>query len=197
MKTNAKPPKIHTHEGAVAVRISPIEELRRTVSACLLWESSFYESGVSIADRIQKLALEVDLNDLIALISETRDVHKLRHAPLMLLAAMLQRSDLHTFKGSIPDVIAQNIRRADEMGELLAMHAQLTNTPIDKLKKILPAKLKKGLAKAFNRFDAYQLGKYNRPDGIKLRDVMLLTHPKPSDDAQAAVWKSLLDGTLA
>jgi hypothetical protein len=26
---------------------------------------------------------------------------------------------------------------------------------------------------------------------------MLLTHPKPSDDAQAAVWKSLLDGTLA
>jgi hypothetical protein len=197
MKTNVKPAKIHTHEGAVAVRISPIEELRRTVSACLLWESSFYESGVSIADRIQKLALEVDLNDLIALISETRDVHKLRHAPLMLLAAMLQRSDLHTFKGSIPDVIAQNIRRADEMGELLAMHAQLTNTPVDKLKKILPAKLKKGLAKAFNRFDAYQLGKYNRPDGIKLRDVMLLTHPKPSDDAQAAVWKSLLDGTLA
>ena len=38
-----------THEGAPARHISPELQLRRSVLACLLWESQFYEDGVEIA----------------------------------------------------------------------------------------------------------------------------------------------------
>lgn len=54
MKTNIAP-KNFTHEGAKAKNISKESELRRTVIGCLLWEDSFYEDGVSVAQRISDL----------------------------------------------------------------------------------------------------------------------------------------------
>ena len=53
MRTNTKvrTPAVYTHEGAVASKITPELQLRRSVMACLLWESNFYEDGVTIADR--------------------------------------------------------------------------------------------------------------------------------------------------
>ena len=56
--------------------------------------------------------------------------------------------------------------------------------------------MKKGLAKAFQRFDRYQLAKYNRDNPIKLRDVLFLCHAKPKDEDQAAAWKQLISNTL-
>ena len=44
-----------THEGAPASAIKPLEELKRSVMSCLLWEDSFYEDGVAIADRVKEL----------------------------------------------------------------------------------------------------------------------------------------------
>lgn len=65
MKTNTKlnTPKAYTHEGAVAKNINAKQELRRTVMSCLLWENSFYESGVDIASRIADLVPRVSGKD--------------------------------------------------------------------------------------------------------------------------------------
>ncbi len=46
--------------------------------------------------------------------------------------------------------------------------------------------MKLGLARAFGKFDASQLAKYDRDEPVKLRDVMFLVHAKPKDEAQAA-----------
>ena len=47
--------------------------------------------------------------------------------------------------------------------------------------------LLKGLAEAFCHFDEYQLAKYDRRQNkaVTMRDVLLLAHPKPKDEAQA------------
>jgi hypothetical protein len=46
-----------TFEGGPAVpRIKPIDQLRRSVLSCLLWENEFYEDGKNIADRIIETA---------------------------------------------------------------------------------------------------------------------------------------------
>jgi 60 kDa SS-A/Ro ribonucleoprotein len=45
-----------THEAAMARSISTERQLRRSVLACLLWESQFYEDGVEIAGRIESLS---------------------------------------------------------------------------------------------------------------------------------------------
>jgi 60 kDa SS-A/Ro ribonucleoprotein len=58
------------------------------------------------------------------------------------------------------------------------------------------AQVKKGLAKAFGKFDAYQLAKYDREGPVRLRDVLFLVHARPKDAAQEAVWKQLVDGEL-
>jgi 60 kDa SS-A/Ro ribonucleoprotein len=61
----------------------------------------------------------------------------------------------------------------------------------------LSAQVKKGLAAAFTKFDEYALAKYNRDAPVKLRDVLFLSHAKPVDAAQEALWKRLVEGELA
>ncbi|MFO7863430.1 MAG: TROVE domain-containing protein, partial [Salinivirgaceae bacterium] len=60
----------------------------------------------------------------------------------------------------------------------------------------LSAQVKKGLAAAFQKFNAYQLAKYNRDGEVKLRDVLFLCHANPTSQEQELVWKKLIDGTL-
>lgn len=187
-KTNVK--RKHdtfTHEGAVAYTDKPEQELRRAVLSCLLWENQFYENGVDIAARIQALAAQVKPEVVAALAVEARNVYGLRHVPLLLLTVLAKHGA--GIPGLVSGTILQVVRRADELAELLAIYWKDGKKP-------LPAQFKKGLAKAFIKFDAHSLAKYNRDGTVKLRDVLFLTHAKPKDEAQAAVWKKLVDKQL-
>src|SRR5258708_31282870 len=81
-----------THEGAAARHISPELQLRRSVLACLLWESQFYEDGVEIAGRIAELVPKVAAEKVAALAVEAREQMKLRHAPLLLVREMARHA---------------------------------------------------------------------------------------------------------
>ena len=192
-KLNTVPDRPSTHEGAPAKRISPMAALRRSVCSALLWEKEFYEDGDAIADRILTLSEKVPLPDLAALALEVRTSHNLRHVPLLLLVAMARQG---SGRSIVRHAIADTIRRVDEMGELLAIYAKVEGRGTDEIKPILPAQVKKGLAAAFCQFDAYQLGKYNRKGAFSLKDLILLTHPRPANSKQAELWKAVLDGTL-
>lgn len=187
MRTNVKAPPVpakRTHEGAVAKRITPLQELRRTVAACLLWEDTFYESGQSVADRIATLVAVVDPEAVAALAIEARESFKLRHVPLLLVRELARR------KVNVAATLARVIQRPDELTEFVALYWQGGKQP-------LSASVKRGLAQAFTKFNAYSLAKYNRDDAVKLRDVLFLCHAKPKDEAQATTWKALVDKTLA
>lgn len=173
-----------TDEGATAHPISAVQELRRSVMACMLWEDSFYESGASIANRISALCKQVKPDDISKIAIEARNHFKLRHVPL-LLARELARTG-----GPLVSItIEQVIQRADELSEFTSIYWKDKKQP-------LSAQVKKGLAKAFRKFDAYQLAKYNRDNVVKLRDVLFLCHAKPKDDKQAETWKQLVEGKL-
>ena len=177
-----------THEGGAAFgHLTPLGQLRRSVLSCLLWEKEFYEDGIKIADRISETAKEVDPANLSALALEARSEFNLRHVPLLLLCALAEKRA--ALPHLVTEAVAATVQRADELTELLAVYWRNGRKPV-------PAGFKKGLAKALHKFDAYQLAKYNRDGAIKLRDVLFITHAKPKDDAQAAVWKKLVDGTL-
>lgn len=191
-KINTPSPSAHTHEGAPAKQITPEQQLRRSVLACMLWEREFYEGGADIAERIVEGVRSVSPDKVAGLAVEARTVFNLRHAPLLLTAAMayVYRSP------SVADVIPRVVRRADEQAELVAIHCHLNGVGPDRAKKVLPAAMKRGLARAFRNFDAYQLAKYNRGGAIKLRDVLFMVHAKPADKEQEKTWKQLVDGTL-
>jgi hypothetical protein len=175
-----------THEGAPARNISTELQLRRSVLACLLWESQFYEDGVEIAGRIAELVPKVAAEKVAALAVEGREKMKLRHAPLLLVREMARHA---SHRGFVAETLARVIQRADEMAEFVAIYWKDGRVP-------LSAQVKKGLAAAFPKFDEYALAKYDRGGPVKLRDVLFLAHAKPRDEAQAEVWKRLIAGEL-
>lgn len=188
MKTNvrAQHVAIQTHEGGSAKRINAEQQLRRSVMSCMLWESEFYEDGRSIADRIAETVPLVSPATVQAIAIEAREQMKLRHVPLLVSLAML-RSPAH--RPLVAATLERVIQRADELAEVIAMYWKDGKKP-------LPAQLKKGVARAFPKFDVFQLARY-RGDGnkVSLRDALFLTHPK-HPQSQYEPWVQLAEKTL-
>lgn len=186
MRTNTKPARPRTHEGAPAHHIGALAELRRSVLSTMLFEGTFYEDGEDIAKRIRRLAGECKPEEVAALAVEARNDYKLRHAPLWLTLGLVP----HGGK-IVEDTLYTVLQRADEPGEFLSMYWRDGKKPI-------PAAVKRGLGRALGKFDEYQLAKYSRAnDAVCPRDVLFLTHPKPKSPEQEALWKRLADDTLA
>lgn len=177
-----------THEGAPAKRITKEQELRRTVMATFLWEDSFYENGEDVAKRIQTLVHQLSGAKVQKIAIEARDVMKLRHVPL-LLARELARHPKKAEREYVADTLAHVIQRPDELAEYVAIYWKDGKEP-------LSAQSKKGLARAFTKFNEYQLAKYNRDGAVKLRDVLFLSHAKPEGRAQKALFKKVVNNTL-
>ena len=196
---------IFTHEGAKACKITPELQLRRTLMACMLWENTFYEDGEAISDRLIDIIPKVKADKCADLAKYARNQGKLRHASL-LVARTMAKIDGH--KSYVADVLEDIIQRPDELAEFLAIYWKDGRQP-------LSAQVKKGLARAFNKFDEYQLAKYNRDNDIKLKDVLFMCHAKPKDGIKGytkesrknggrgrtlnkgeLLFKNLVDGTL-
>ena len=178
-------PKIHTHEGAVAKHINPEQQLRRSVMSCLLFEKDFYEDGQSIADRIKEFALLVKPEKVAAIAIEAKQKMKLRHVPLYLTVILCSRG--YNVRKLVPRVVT----RTDDMTELLSLYWNGGKKPLAK-------SLQRGLGDAFRQFDEYQLAKYRGDKkSVKLKDVLKLCRPKPTDEAQSELWKRVVSSTLA
>src|SRR6201984_2640416 len=132
-----------THEGAPARHISPELQLRRSVLACLLWASQFYEDGVEIAGCIAELVPKVAAEKVAALAVEARGHMKLRHAPLLLVREMARHA-MH--RALVAETLACVIQRADELAEFVAIYWKDGKVP-------LSAPVKKGLAQASRKFN--------------------------------------------
>ncbi len=164
-------PVAKTHEGAPAPVLKPEHELQRTVCACMLWEDSFYESGADVAARISGLIAKCKPEFVAGLAVTAREAMKLRHAPLLLVREMAR---LHSHKHLVAQTLERVIQRPDELTEFLAIYWKDGKQP-------LSAQVKKGLARAFKKFNEYNLAKYDRDGAVKLRDVLFLSHSKPKD----------------
>ncbi|MCL2457689.1 MAG: TROVE domain-containing protein [Desulfobulbus sp.] len=186
MKFNLSSGKPRTHEGAVAPALAPAVQLARSVMACMLWEDTFYEDGVSIAERIKELTPLCAAEQVAELAVKAREEGKLRHAPLLLLRELAR----HPARPKIAGTLARIIQRADEPAEFLALYWSEGKQPLSRQVKL-------GLGKAMQKFDAYQLAKYDRPGAVRLRDVLFMVHAKPKNEEQAASWKELVAGTLS
>lgn len=179
-----------TFEGAPSKVITPLQELRRSVLASLMWEDEFYESGKAHAARVAHLVSVCSGLEVSKLAIQARNDMHLRHIPLFLVREMARHKSHRPY---VKNTLANVIQRPDELAEFLAIYWKGQK---DADKESLAASVKKGLAEAFTKFTIYQLAKYNRDNPIKLRDVMFLVHPKPTHSEQANIWKQLAENTL-
>jgi len=188
VKTNTAPRSRltqKTHEGLPVKSVDTMTELRRTASACLLFEGTFYENGVDVAKRMHDLVLRAPLLDVLKLAQDLRHENGLRHAPLWLLHAALYHPARHINSTQL-EIVIGNVcgSRGDMAGELLAMYWKDGKRP-------LPKVLLRGLARAFISYSSHTLQKYASGGNIRLRDVLRLVHPKPRDEVQAGWFKLL------
>lgn len=149
-------------------------------------ESHGDEDGTNTVSRIAALVPQVDAAAVAALAIEARERLHLRHLPLLLVREMARHA---THRMLVAETLARVIQRADELAAFVALYWKDGRRP-------LSAQVKKGLAAAFVKFDAWQLAKYDRAASVRLRDVLFLCHPRPQDLAQEVLWQQLADGTL-
>jgi len=202
LNRNTVTPAPRTAEGGIAARISPLQELIRLSMACMLWEDGFYIDGQTVANRITTLVHSVTLAQASGVAIEARNKMKLRHVPLLICRAMASHPKRTgkdaSFKGAVGDgnhtswislTLAEVIQRPDELTEFLAIYWKDGKCPLSKQVKL-------GLAKAFSKFNEYQLAKYNRAKDITLKDVLFLCHSKPQDvPASAEKWDKVARAT--
>lgn len=199
MQTNTRRESQHTHEGAKAYTLNAELYLRRSVLSCFLWENSFYESGVDIAERISTLCDSVKPAKIAEIAIEAREVNNLRHAPLWLICGLARN---HNGDSLVSDTVERVIQRVDEIPELLSLYSLNVvgvKTKDGKTKKLgkLSNGIKNGIARAFTKFTPYQLAKYNRKGEITLKDALFISHAEPITEEQDKTWKQLISGELA
>jgi hypothetical protein len=189
MKTNVKT----NHHNRLAGDYGPIAAkqtteflLRRAVLACLLWENIAYKSGNDIVKNIINLIPKVESEKVASIAIEAREKQNLRHVPLLLAREMAR---INPHKKLVASLLPKIIQRADEITEFLSLYWKEKKQPVSK-------QVKKGLALAFDKFDAYQFAKYNtRTSRVSFRDVLALTHAKPSP-GKKELYRQIASNTL-
>lgn len=161
--------------------------LRRAVMTCLLWEDLAYQSGSEVAANIATLIPQVSPEKVYEIALEAKLLQKLRHVPLYIASLM---AGLDTHKHLVSDLLENIIVRPDELAEFLAIYWKGRRVP-------LSAQIKKGLARAFLKFNEYQFAKYRGiRNEIKLRDVLRIVHPKPQTNEQSELFGKILTDSL-
>lgn len=180
------------HEGAKAFTMSAEMELYTTVVTWSL-NDSFYEKDEARLNRLRQLINKCQPGFVGRLAVYARTKMYLRSVPLVLVTELAK---LHSGDNLVARVTDGVIGRADEITELLACYEMLNKRTGTKKLNRLSKQLQKGLSTAFNRFDEYQFGKYNRDGAIKLRDALFLVHPKAKDELQQVLFNKIVNNTL-
>jgi 60 kDa SS-A/Ro ribonucleoprotein len=138
------------------------------------------------ASRIAELVPKLQAEKVAAVAIEAREQMNLAQVSLLMVREMCRHK---THRALVAETLVRVAQQPEDLIEFVAMYWKDGRVP-------LSTQAKKGLATVFPKFDEKQLATCKSKSGIKLRDVLFLSHAKPRDDAQAAVWKRLIWGRL-
>ena len=182
--------KTTTYEGAPAYNNPDTkEDLVRKVLTTFFGEPKFYGSVESetkaLVDAIKNMCRKdpAFVRNLAIYARNTLNLRSVTHA------IMAEMSAIRESKPFVRDTMRETIVRPDDMTETLAYFLNNYGKPI-------PNSLKKGLADVFPKFDEYQLQKYNRDQAVKLKDILCIAHPRPSNVKYSNMWKRVLEDDL-
>lgn len=188
--TTIKEPKTVTNlAGGEAYKQSNELELVSTLLTSFV-NDQFYKNTEATLTDLKKVLKKVDPIFAAKAAIFARDKFGMRsisHVVAAELSSELQGSE------SAKNFYDKIVVRVDDMTEILSYYL-MHKTNRDNPK--FPNALKKGFAKAFDKFDNYQLGKYqSKNKDIKLVDLVNLVHPVPTDRNKTAL-EQLVKGEL-
>lgn len=193
---------IQNFEGGLAFKLDPKTRLYTRVCTSLFGEDKFYQTGeqhnAEIINDIYEVA-KVDPEFILKLAAYARNEMHLRSVPIVLLAEAAAINECKPFVRKWARFI---LRRADEPLELIAYWTSRHGSIGDRGEKggehAFPNCLKKAVADALNKFDEYEIEKYNRENRVvKMRDALRICHPKPKDNVHNALFNYIITGNLS
>lgn len=195
--------RVQNKEGAVAYTVDKETELYTLVVTSLVADK-YYESEGEQIKRLRELINACDPEFVGKLAVYARESMYLRTMPVVLTVEL--NKALHTSgkpTQMIESLSTRVIQRVDEITEMLSYYTIANADNIKKnadgsTKKLckLSKALQRGIGQAFTKFDEYQLAKYNRKGEVTLKDALFLTHAKPANTEQEALFKKLVNDEL-
>lgn len=182
-------PSARTYEGGAGYARDAKSELYLLGVSNMVGESTFYESDRD--DRFQRLVRQTACEDpqwTGAFLHWLRTTANLRSAPLVGAAEFVRARREADLEGYSRQVVSSVLRRADEPGELISYW-------MSHYGRALPQPLKRGIADSLRRvYTPYALVKWDS-DARRVRfgDVIELTHPRPADAEQGALFAHAID----
>lgn len=179
--------------GGVAFTQTPKEELAFSVLTTFI-EHSYYEERDNRVERMVALIKQVYKQDPLFIAKLAIVARKEFHMRSVFVLLVGELAKLH--KGDSPKAVENNLQqlvknlivegteRPDDLLEILSY-----------LEKPYPNSVKKGIAKALDKFDEYQIAKYKNSDKeLSMVDLINLVHPKSKKNSD--IYSRLLQGNL-
>lgn len=172
------------------------QQLYEIIVMTLYGKDEYYESTDVRVKRLELLINEVAKNnglDFVAnAIIHARTAMNIRSMPLILtvLFAKALREQNKQYP-HMRQVVCDVIQRADQITDMYAVALGYF-----KDKKVIPMAIKRGVADAFNKFNEYNLAKYNRDGKIKMRDILRIVHPTAINAEQGVLFEKIMKDTL-
>jgi len=193
--SNVETPKTLTTNLAGGDAYSQTDELALvTLLLTSFVNDQFYRNAQTSLDELRKLTSKIKDKEFIAKAAiYARDKFGMRSITHALAGELTSELVGKEWGKNFYDKV---VVRVDDMTEILSYYiAYKTSKDSPKF----PNSLKKGFAKAFDKFDGYQLAKYNGSSKeVKLVDVVNICHPTPTDknkEALGALVKGVLKNT--
>lgn len=200
VRTTAKQPDTHTYEGGAGYTRDARSELFVLGVSLMANEArnSFYEDARDRDERFASLVANLAVSPAHSDRTWVKDFlvwlrteANIRTAALLGAVEFVHAQSLagpHMHTGLARYVVRGVAQRADEPGELLAIAAQRHG-------RNFPMALKRGVADAATRLYTQRSwmkwdGKRN---GFTFADVLQLTHPRPGDETQEALFRHILN----
>jgi hypothetical protein len=181
---NRKEEKTINKAGGEAFAQTPELELVSLLLTSFAGEQ-FYRSGTATFDRLKELIAACDKEFAAKAAVYARTRFGMRSISHVAASELAKHITAHSWAKDFYNAV---IHRPDDMTEILAYHMANNGK--------VPNAMKKGMAAAFDKFDAYQLAKYRGENkAVKLVDVVNIVHPKPTEK-NAEALKDLVNGRL-
>lgn len=185
------------YEGDEAFDPHTPERALYNVATANFLENTFYRSDEDGFRELVQAVYSVDRDFVLQLAAYARQEMGLRQVPQVLFVL----SAYHETGGDVdpaeygPAIMA----RADEPVEVLCIWEYLRDADwfTAEQSNTMPKPIKRGIERALNQFDAYQLAKYNTQRRERdLRDVINMVHPTPYTDHQDQLFGQIVHGPL-
>lgn len=170
------------YDGGKSFKLSAQMDLVLSVLNTFL-EDKYYEGKDARIERIKALIRQNRPEFVAKLALVARNDFHLRSVSHLLVGEL---SLIHRGDSLISRLIPEVAERVDDLIEILSY-----------VQKPIPNQVKKGVAKALQGFNRYQLSKYKmEANTVKLVDLFNLVHPIPTSKEQKKDWKDLMTGEL-